>query len=117
MTSRDRILTALAHKSPDRVPVDFGARPYPACTSHAWRRCASTTVWSGGGHAAQSVHLPGLVEDDLLAAMGIDTVGVYPRMTTFGYPNEGWKEYRMPWGQVVLVAKDFQTTVDANGIC
>jgi hypothetical protein len=57
----------------------------------------------------------GMLEDDLLDALGIDTVGVFPRMTMFGYPNEGWKEYRMPWGQVVLVAEQFRTSVDANG--
>jgi len=116
MTSRDRILTALAHKSPDRVPVDFGG----TTVSGLHVSCVEALrIHYGLERRPVTLLNPytclGLVEDDLLAAMGIDTVGVYPRMTTFGYPNEGWKEYRMPWGQVVLVAKDFQTTVDANG--
>jgi hypothetical protein len=116
MTSRDRILAALAHRASDRIPVDFG----------------STTVTGLHASCVEALRLHyglerrpvklfnpytclGQVEEDLLAAMGIDTVGVFPRTTMFGYPNEGWKEYRMPWGQVVQVAEGFQTTVDANG--
>jgi hypothetical protein len=45
----------------------------------------------------------------------VDTCGVYPYTTMFGFPNEGWRECRLPWGQVVLVSEHFQTTTDANG--
>ena len=38
MTSRERILTALQHKQPDRVPVDFGATPSSGISAIAYTR-------------------------------------------------------------------------------
>jgi hypothetical protein len=65
------------------------------------------------------VHVPynmlGLVEDDLAEAMGLDIAGVLPRNTIYGYPNENWKEFRTPWGQVVLISGHFRYTTDVNG--
>jgi hypothetical protein len=57
----------------------------------------------------------GHLDEDLLGAMGVDVIGLYPRNTSFGYPNEHWKEWRLPWGQVVLVSEHFHTTTDTNG--
>jgi hypothetical protein len=57
----------------------------------------------------------GLVENDLADTMGLDIAGVLPRNTVYGYPNENWKEFRTPWGQVVLISGHFQHTTDANG--
>jgi len=65
------------------------------------------------------VHEPyqmlGFIEDDLLDALGIDTAGLFPRGTIFGFPNENWKEFRTPWGQEVLVSEHFNTTRDDAG--
>ncbi len=65
------------------------------------------------------VHAPynmlGLIEDDLAGVMGLDLAGVLPRNTIYGYPNEDWKEFQTPWGQIVLVSGHFQYTTDANG--
>jgi hypothetical protein len=65
------------------------------------------------------VHVPynmlGSIEADLADAMGLDIAGVLPRNTIYGYPNENWKEFRTPWGQVVLISGHFQFSVDANG--
>jgi len=116
MTRRDRILSALAHVAPDRVPVDFGST-----TVSGMHASCVEALRNHYGLERRPVKLfnpytcLGMLEDDLLDALGIDTIGVFPRMTTFGYPNEGWKEFRMPWGQVVLVAEQFRTRVDANG--
>ncbi|MGQ9855083.1 MAG: uroporphyrinogen decarboxylase family protein, partial [Candidatus Oleimicrobiaceae bacterium] len=57
----------------------------------------------------------GAVEDDLLEAMGVDTIGVVGPTTMFGFRNEEWREARMPWGQVVLVSKHFQTSPAPGG--
>lgn len=52
----------------------------------------------------------GDIEDDLKDAMGVDTVGVFPRTTLFGFALEQWKEWRTPWGQLVLVPGQFKVT-------
>ncbi|HLA39693.1 MAG TPA: uroporphyrinogen decarboxylase family protein, partial [Candidatus Glassbacteria bacterium] len=51
----------------------------------------------------------------LQRAIGIDFEGVFGRNTMFGFPNYGWKPWRMPDGLEVLVSKDFNTSVDADG--
>lgn len=56
----------------------------------------------------------GEVEPDLQDALGVDTVALPPPHTIFGFRNEGWREYRLPWGQTVRVSAHFQTTTDTN---
>lgn len=116
MTSRERVRATLAHREPDRVPVDFGA------TTVTGMHCLSVErlrAHYGLERRPVKVHVPynmlGLVEDDLAVAMGLDIAGVLPRNTVYGYPNENWKEFRTPWGQVVLISGHFQYTTDANG--
>jgi hypothetical protein len=57
----------------------------------------------------------GEIEDDLLDALGVDTVALPAAGTIFGFRNENGKEIRAPWGQRLLVSEHFQTTQDING--
>lgn len=116
MTSRERVVAAVAHREPDRLPVDFGSTTVTGI--HA-RIVEALRAHYGLDRRPVRVPAPynmlGLLEDDLLAAMGVDTAGVLPRSTIYGYPNDCWKEFRTPWGQVVLISGHFAVTVDANG--
>jgi hypothetical protein len=56
----------------------------------------------------------GLLDEDLLDAMGIDVTTVYPRTAKFGFAIENWKSWILI-GQEVLVPEGFTTTVDADG--
>ncbi len=57
----------------------------------------------------------GAIEEDLLDAIGKDTVMLAPPNTMFGFRNENWKGFMTPWGQKVLVSEHFKTTEDENG--
>jgi hypothetical protein len=57
----------------------------------------------------------GEIGDDLKLALGIDTEGVFRRMTRFGFPLEDWKPFRLYDGLEVLVPGGFNVTIDANG--
>lgn len=57
----------------------------------------------------------GEIEEDLKRAIGVDTEGVFRRMTRFGIPNEDWKTWRTNEGVEVLVPGRFHTQVDENG--
>ncbi|MCP4456235.1 MAG: methyltransferase [Planctomycetes bacterium] len=57
----------------------------------------------------------GALDNDLMDAMGIDVVSITPRNTMFGFPNQNWQAFKLPWGQAVLVSEHFKTTQDSNG--
>ena len=116
VTSRERLSTALNHRSPDRIPVDFGSTPVTGIhvrVVEALRR--ELGLPRVPVKAIEPYQMLGEVDDALLAAMGIDVVGAPPRATMFGFENVGWREYKLPWGQTVLVPAAFQTTIDAEG--
>ena len=114
-SSRRRVLDALNHRQPDRVPIDFGAT---AVTGIHVSCVARLRDYYGLAKRPVKVHEPyqmlGLVEDDLKEAMGLDVEGVFPRKTMFGFRNENWKEWTLN-DLEVLVPEKFATTVDANG--
>lgn len=58
----------------------------------------------------------GVVDDDLKEIIGVDTASVLNPNTQFGFKDEGEKEWKTPWGQTILVQKDFNTTEDERNI-
>lgn len=116
MTKKERVLAALDHRQPDRLPVDFGST---GVTGMHVSCVAALRGYLGLENRPVKVHEPcqmlGLFEDDLQSALGLDVEGVFPRRTMFGYSNHDWKPWRMPDGLEVLVSEDFRVSVDANG--
>ncbi len=116
MNQRERVLAALRHEEGDRIPIDFGGT---AVTGIHVSCVAGLREHYGLEGRPVRVHEPyqmlGLIDEDLKQAMGIDVEGVYPYKTMFGFPNTGWKEWRLPDGLEVLVPDRFVTTVDGAG--
>lgn len=115
MTSREKVWRALRHEA-GPVPVDFGStgvtglhiscvaalREHYGLDRHPVRVC-------------EPFQMLGEIEDDLADALGSDCTGVNGRTTMFGFANEGWREWRTPWGQEVMVPDGFRVCVDAGG--
>ena len=114
-TSRERLANAMNHRQPDRVPIDFGGT---AVTGVHVSCVAALRDYYGLEKRPVKVHEPfqmlGLLEDDLLDAMGVDVVGVFSRGTMFGFPTERWKTWKFN-GLEVLVPGEFNVTVDERG--
>jgi uroporphyrinogen decarboxylase len=80
MTSRERVLTALAHREPDRLPYDLSSTPVTGIHHIAYRRLRRAlrlperepVIW----HLMQQL---AWVEDDVHAAMETDAKGVRPK--------------------------------------
>ncbi len=116
MTGKEKLQRALKHEE-GPVPVDFGG------TSVTGMHCSvveGLREYYGLEKRPVTIHEPyqmlGLVEEDLMEAMGCDVVGVFPRNTMFGFPLEKWKEWRTPWGQDVLVPGNYNTTMDGKNV-
>jgi hypothetical protein len=115
-TSRDRVLQSLAHRQPDRVPVDFGST---FITGMHVSAVAALREHYGFEKRPVRVIDPGQflgeIDDELKQVIGLDTAGVFRRMNRFGFPNEDWRPFRMYDGLEVLVPGRFNVTVDSNG--
>lgn len=116
MTSKDRILATLAHREPDRVPIDFGST---SVTGMHVSCVAELRDYYGLDKHPVMVHEPyqmlGFIEPDLKEAMGLDVDALVTRKTLFGFYNHHWKTWRTPQGLEVLVSEDFRVTVDEKG--
>jgi hypothetical protein len=114
-SSRQRVLDTLAHREPDRVPIDAGST---GVTGIHVNCVAELRDYYGLEKRPVRIHEPyqmlGLVEEDLLQAIGIDVQGVLPRSTMFGFPIDDWKPWRFN-GLDVLVPGCFEVDEDANG--
>ena len=97
VSSRDRLRTALDHREPDRIPLDFGGT-VGDWRSRQLRGGVARLLWAGPGAGQGARALPdaGLVEDDLRAAMGLDVTGVFPRKTMFGFPADALERVEFP---------------------
>jgi len=113
---RQVVRDALDHITPARVPVDFGGTGQ---TGMHVSCVAALRDYFGlekrPVKAVEPYQMLGLIEEDLMERMGVDTFPVDIGYTMFGFRNENWKEWKTPWGQVVLVAGDFHTVTDERG--
>lgn len=116
MTSKELIQQALLHRETNQIPVDFGAT---SVTGIHVKVVEQLRTYFGLEKKPVKVSEPyqmlGEIDEELARIMGIDTVGLTPRNNMFGFPNENWKEFLTPWGQIVLVPEKFITTSDQDG--
>ena len=59
--------------------------------------------------------LTGMIEPDLRAALGVDTITLPPLRNRFGFPNAGWKPWTFFDGTPLLVPGLFNTEPEPNG--
>jgi uroporphyrinogen decarboxylase len=82
MNSRERVLTALNHKEPDRVPFDMGGTVVTGIQAKAYRRLRQYL-----GLPEKEVTIIdmlqqlALVDDDVMQRLGVDVRNVSPRST------------------------------------
>ena len=95
-----RILDAINHRQPDRVPLDFGAA---LCTGIHCSLVEQLRNYYGLEKqpikAFEPYQMLGWIDTDLMDAMDVDAAMVMPISTIFGNPLGEWKEWRAPWGQ------------------
>ncbi len=117
MTSRERVMTALSHEEPDRVPIDFGA----------WRSSGMHVL----AYARLRRHL-GLPEDgrfrlyDLMQQLAepepevsrrfrSDVVQIHRLCPAFGIPIDRWKEGRLLDGTPCQVPEAYEPQRQPDG--
>ena len=114
--SRERVIKALNHKEPDRVPLDLGGTAVTGISASALTRLREGLGLEGG---PVKVHEPfqmlGMVTDDVRRALGVDVVGLDGEGTFFGFSARDWKPFTLFDGTPVLVPGGFNTELNPDG--
>ena len=111
MGNRQNLIDALNHRQPEKLPVDFGGTAVTGIHVLAMARLRQHYGLPGPVKVAEPYQMLGLMEQDLMDAMGITVAGVLSSGNLFGFDNRPpYKPWRTPWGQDVLVPEEFRTT-------
>jgi len=118
MNSRERVILALNHEEPDRVPLDLGGSPTTGMhvsTVYALRQALKLDPPGTPVKVIEPYQMLGEIKPDLWEALGVDIAGLNSPTTMFGFKNEKWKPWRLFDGTPVLVPEKFNTEPDAEG--
>ncbi len=96
MTHRERVIAALSHRQPDRVPMDLGATRNSSMVAEAYQRLAPRLGARADAPLSHRMMRAVTVDEAVLKALDIDVRGVFPA----GPPavETGQRSYRDEWG-------------------
>ena len=118
MTHRERVLTALSHRQPDRVPIDLGGSIVSSITAKAYDRLKTRLGLDiGPTRIFDRMNQLAAVDDAVLELLDIDTRGV-----TVSLSDDSRKrvaageedEYTDAWGLVYRIKPGHDTYFVAN---
>lgn len=113
MTSRERVLTAIAHKEPDQLPVDIGATPSSGISAIAYDQLIKHLNFKDKRNwvydVVQQVAQPSA---EFLDYFGIDAVDV-GRM--FNTSDDDWYDYKLANGNTAQQPNWFQPEEQSDG--
>jgi hypothetical protein len=114
--SKQRVKDALNHRTPDFVPVDFGAT---SVTGIHCRVVEALREYYGLEKRPVRVIEPyqmlGEIDSELQDIIGVDCVPVFGPTNMFNIDETRLHEQVTPWGQTVVIAEDIDLSTDANG--
>lgn len=116
MTSRERIIAAINHQQPDRVPIDLGATGQTgmsASTMYRLRRALGLP--ERDIEISEIFQLLGKPEQDLMDHVGVDVIGIDNPSNMFGVPNSKLMPFRMPDGTPTLISDKNAYDVKEDG--
>ncbi|MDR2484800.1 MAG: methyltransferase [Treponema sp.] len=115
MTSRERVKTAFAHKEADQVPVDFGGFSCSNINADAMKKLRRYYGLPDTPVKIKDMStMVGVVEPDLMEALGCDVQELDPFTDTFGNRNLAWKEWAY-LGDAVLIPEECVLKNDDKG--
>ena len=105
MTSRERVIAAINHQQPDRVPIDFGSTGQTGinvCAEYRLREYLGLP--KKDLDTFEIIQMLGVVDEDLRQVMKSDVIGMNHPEDSMGVPNTGEKKrFIMPDGTPALI--------------
>lgn len=115
MNSRERVLCALAHQEPDRVPIDLNGTRQSGIAAAAYHRLKESLELRTPTRVYDVYQMLADVERPILERFGADVIGLQRRRVAFGIPNENWKPWRLFDGTPVEVPGEFNPVTEPDG--
>jgi uroporphyrinogen decarboxylase len=116
MNSRERVLTALRHEEPDRVPIDLGSMPSTGIMAIAYVKLKKYLGLKGGVvrvyDVGQQLAEP---EKEILEMFNVDVISLTRTLEPCGPNSERWKKWRLPDGNECEVPTWFNPEPDGAG--
>ena len=115
MNSRERVLCALDHRQPDRVPIDCGGTRQSGIAASTYHKLKERL----GIHTPTRVYdvyqMLAEIERPVMERFGADCIGLQRSSVAFGIRNEGWKPWQMFDGTPIEVPGGFNPVANEHG--
>ena len=117
MTSRERVLRAINHQEPDRVPIDLGATRQSGIAASTYHRLKESLGIRTPTRVVDLIQFLADVEGPILERLGVDAIGVFRPETNpgLGIRKENWKPWRLFDGTPVEVPGGFNPRLAPDG--
>ncbi len=116
MTSRERLLAAIHHQTPDRVPLDLGATGQTGMNaSTLYRLRKALGMEERPIVISETLQMLGQIDQDMLDWVGGDVIGLNNPVNLFGVPDGQLKPFRMPDGTPTLVSEGNAFDIKPDG--
>lgn len=116
MNSRERVLAAINHQEPDRVPVDLGGSLVSGIMAGALVRLREHLGLDPAGvKVYDQFQMLGEVAMDLVERLDVDLLPVEPESISFNLRNQNFKPWKLFDGTDVLVPGQFNVTITPEG--
>ncbi|MDR3573199.1 MAG: uroporphyrinogen decarboxylase family protein [Anaerolineaceae bacterium] len=118
MNSRQRVIQAINHKEPDRVPLDLGGGPTSGMhvsSVYLIRQALHLDPPGTPVKVVEPYQMLGEIKLDMIERLGVDVIPLGGRKNMFGFENKNWKPWTFFDGTPVLVPESFNTTPEDNG--
>ena len=116
MTSRQRVIAAINHEHPDKVPVDLGSTGQTGISASVlYKLREALRLPRKPIEINEILQMLGTVDDDVRQALGVDTVGLYNPSSLFGIPNGAQKPFIMQDGTPVTISEGHEYDIMPDG--
>jgi hypothetical protein len=108
MKGRERILTSLNHREPDKLALDFGSTPITGIHVKVVEQLRDYYgLEKRPVKVIEPFQMLGEIDEELLNILDIDAIGVSGPTDMFGHVQQDFIETKMHWGQTVLLPSCF----------
>jgi uroporphyrinogen decarboxylase len=115
MNSRERVLLAINHQEPDRVPIDLGGTRQSGIAASTYHRLKQLLDVRTPTRVFDVFQMLAEVERPVRERFGADVIGLYRPAVAFGIRNENWKPWQLFDGTPVEMPGGFQPVVGPSG--